>query len=219
MENYFKKLSAINIKKMQQKKGNYTYLSWAIAWTLLKESYPDAQRKVYESNQTELPYFTDGKTASVKVGIIVNGIEHIDYLPVKDYSNKSVPLAKITSMQVNTTIQRATAKAIAMHGLGLSMWINEDIEYIFNEVNVVSEKQVINPKADKFVLDLSKESNPKNNYEGVFKYIIKNKALGIEELVLRFSEKYQGTAYDKDGKEVSLKGVIKNYKSKNQEND
>jgi len=44
MENYFKKLSAINTKKMQQKKGNYTYLSWAIAWTLLKESYPDAQR-------------------------------------------------------------------------------------------------------------------------------------------------------------------------------
>ena len=219
MENYFKKLSAINTKKMQQKKGNYTYLSWAIAWTLLKESYPDAQRKVYESSQTELPYFTDGKTASVKVGVIVNGIEHIDYLPVKDYANNSVPLAKMTSMQVNTTIQRATAKAIAMHGLGLSMWINEDIEYLFNEVNTEIKKEVINPKADKFVLDLSKKNSTKNNYQGVFKYITKNKSLGIEDLVLRFSEKYQGNAYDKDGKKVPLKVIIKNYKSNNQENE
>ena len=67
MENYFKKLSAINVKGMAEKKGNFNYLSWANAWALIKENYPNAQRKVYESEQTELPYFTDGKTASVKV--------------------------------------------------------------------------------------------------------------------------------------------------------
>tara|TARA_R110002167_G_scaffold201933_4_gene405596 strand:- start:720 stop:1367 length:648 start_codon:yes stop_codon:yes gene_type:complete len=212
MENYFKKLSAINTKKMQEKKGNYTYLSWAIAWALLKEQYPNAQRIVYESQQTELPYFTDGTTASVKVGIVANGIEHIDYLPVKDYSNKSVPLAKITSMLVNTTIQRATAKAIAMHGLGLSMWINEDIDYLFNETKTSNKKEVINPQADKFVLDLRKDSSEDNNYEGIMNFIAKNSEMGIEELVLTFSNKYNGTAYDKNGKKVPLKIIVTNYK-------
>ena len=53
MENYFKKLSAINVKGMAEKKGNFNYLSWANAWSLIKESYPDAQRKVYESEKTE----------------------------------------------------------------------------------------------------------------------------------------------------------------------
>ena len=32
----------------------------------------------------------------------------------------------MTSFDVNRTIQRSTAKAIAMHGLGLSLWIGED---------------------------------------------------------------------------------------------
>ena len=126
MENYFKKLSAINVKQMAEKKGKFNYLSWANAWALLKENHPDANRTVYESEHTGLNYFTDGKTASVKVGITVwqdpEDIEHIDYLPIMDYRNNSIPLEKITSMDVNTAIQRSTAKAIAMHGLGISIF-------------------------------------------------------------------------------------------------
>jgi hypothetical protein len=71
MENYFKKLSAINVKGMAEKKGRFNYLSWANAWALIKENHPEANRKVYESEHTGLNYFTDGKTASVKVGITV----------------------------------------------------------------------------------------------------------------------------------------------------
>ena len=40
MENYFKKLSAINVKGMAEKKGNFNYLSWANAWDLIKKQYP-----------------------------------------------------------------------------------------------------------------------------------------------------------------------------------
>jgi len=49
MENYFKKLSAINVKGMAEKKGNFNYLSWANAWALIKEQYPQLKRKVYKS--------------------------------------------------------------------------------------------------------------------------------------------------------------------------
>ena len=124
--NIFKQLSAISIKNKTDKKGKFDYLSWATAWNILKSEYPYAQRKVYECQETGLNFFTDGKTAYVKVGITIYEMEHIDYLPVMDYRNNSIPIEKVTSMDVNTAIQRSTAKAIAMHGLGLSLWIGED---------------------------------------------------------------------------------------------
>lgn len=124
--NYYRKLNGINIASKINKKGNLSYLSWANAWDLLKSEYPDAQRVIYESPHTGLNYFTDGKTAYVKVGILVNGIEHIDMLPVMDFRNNSIPLEKVTSHDVNKTIQRSTAKAIAMHGIGIQLWIKDE---------------------------------------------------------------------------------------------
>ena len=115
----FKELTSINVKGKVEQKGKFSYLSWAYAWAMVKDKYPDSNRTVYENYETGLNYFTDGKTAYVKVGITVNGIEHIDYLPIMDNMNRSVPQDKITSFMVNKTIQRSTVKAIAMHGLGL----------------------------------------------------------------------------------------------------
>ena len=195
MENYFKKLSAINVKGMAEKKGNFNYLSWANAWSLIKESYPDAQRKVYESEQTELPYFTDGKTASVKVGIIVNGIEHIDYLPVMDYRNNSIPIAKITSMDVNTAIQRSTAKAIAMHGLGIAIFKGEDL------VNIASPKANAPKEPKKEITYTLKVGG--DNWDKVLNYISKKKGDGLEKIIQTLSTKYKITSEVK--KEIAKK--------------
>lgn len=126
-QSVFATLSSISVKDKIERKGNLDYLSWANAWALLKANYPDTQRVVYESPFTGLNYFTDGTTAYVKVGVLVNGWEHIDYLPIMDFRNNAIPIAKVTSMDVNKAIQRSTAKAIAMHGLGLSLWTGEDI--------------------------------------------------------------------------------------------
>lgn len=126
-KNYYQELSELPIKRLIEKKGGLDYLSWSNAWDMLKKAYPNAQRKVYESEHTGLNFFTDGKTCYVKVGIVVNDIEHIDYLPVMDFRNKSILEHKVTSTDVNKAIQRATAKAIAMHGLGLTLWTGEDI--------------------------------------------------------------------------------------------
>lgn len=123
----YKSLSSLSITDKVERKGNLDYLSWANAWAMLKEKYPDAQRNVYEHDHTGLAYFTDGRTAYVKVGIVIDGLEHIDMLPVMDYRNNSIPIDKMTSMDVNKAIQRSTAKAIAMHGLGLSLWTGEDV--------------------------------------------------------------------------------------------
>jgi hypothetical protein len=123
----FATLSSIAVKDKVEKKGSQDYLSWAHAWSMLKTQYPTAQRVIYEHDHTGLNYFTDGTTAYVKIGVIVNDMEHIDMLPIMDFRNKAIPLDKITSFDVIKTIQRSTAKAIAMHGLGLSLWTGEDV--------------------------------------------------------------------------------------------
>ena len=57
----------------------------------------------------------------------VNGIEHIEYLPVMDFKNKSIPSDNITSFDVNKAIQRSLTKACARHGLGLYIYAGEDL--------------------------------------------------------------------------------------------
>lgn len=124
--NYFTQLNDINVNGKTEKKNGLTYLSWAWAWGEIKKLHPDATYTVYE-NKDGLNYHHDGTTAWVKTGVTVNGIEHIEYLPVMDYKNKSIPLANITSFDVNKAIQRSLTKACARHGLGLYIYAGEDL--------------------------------------------------------------------------------------------
>lgn len=126
MSNYFTELNGINVNDKTDNKGDLTYLSWAWAWGELKKKHPDAVYTVYE-NDKGWNYHTDGRYAWVKTGVTVNGIEHIEYLPVMDYKNKSIPADRITAFDVNKTIQRSLTKAIARHGLGLYIYAGEDL--------------------------------------------------------------------------------------------
>ena len=125
-KNYFIELNSIDVNDKVEKKNGLTYLSWAYAWGEVKKRYPDANYKVYEDFNGCI-YFNDGRTAWVKTGVIINGIEHIEYLPIMDYKNKSIPLEQITSFDVNKTIQRSLTKAVARHGLGLYIYAGEDL--------------------------------------------------------------------------------------------
>ena len=136
----FKTLAAVNVKDRVEKKGRFDYLSWAYAWAMIKDQYPDANRKVYESESNDLNYFSDGRTGYVKVGVTINDVEHIDYLPIMGHNNQSLTLDKITSFAVNKTIQRSTVKAIAMHGLGLSLWAGEDLVDISEAAPAVKQE-------------------------------------------------------------------------------
>jgi len=124
--NYFEQLNNINVQDKIEKKGNLSYLSWAWAWEQLKIKHPKAQYKVYEREDGVI-YWTDNKTAWVKVSVTVDDMEHIEYLPIMDYKNKSIPVGQVSSFNVNTSIQRALTKAIARHGLGLYIYAGEDI--------------------------------------------------------------------------------------------
>ena len=126
MATVFETLNSINVNEHTEKKGNLTYLSWAWAWAECKKAFPTAQYTVYE-NEHGWNYFTDGKTCWVKTGVTIEGQEHIEYLPVMDFKNKSIPLENVTSFDVNKTIQRSLTKALARHGLGLYIYAGEDL--------------------------------------------------------------------------------------------
>lgn len=132
----FATLNAINCNEHTEKKNNLTYLSWAWAWAEVKKAYPDAFYTIYENAQG-LFYHTDGRTCWVKTGVTIEGIEHIEYLPVMDFRNNSIPIDKVTSVDVNKTIQRSLTKACARHGLGLYIYAGEDLP----EEDVIAQKQ------------------------------------------------------------------------------
>jgi hypothetical protein len=182
MENQIKSvystLSQTSVREKIERKGNLDYLSWANAWHMLKTAYPNAQRKVYEHEHTGFNYFTDGRTAYVKVGIIVNDLEHIDYLPVMDFRNNALPIDKVTATDVNKTIQRSTAKAIAMHGLGLSLWTGEDVPVIVDVAQAPQESSLI---------ELTKGSE---NWDKVAQYITLNKQIGLDKIIQQLTTKY-----------------------------
>lgn len=124
--NIFETLYKINVNDYTEKKNGLTYLSWAYAWAEVKKLYPTANYTVYETPNGCI-YHTDGRTCWVKTGVTIDGLEHIEYLPVMDYRNKSILLDNITSFDVNKAIQRSLTKALARHGLGLYIYAGEDL--------------------------------------------------------------------------------------------
>lgn len=129
MASIFETLNAVNVNDNTEQKNGLTYLSWAWAWAEVKKVVPDARYTIYERETEYGPvnYFTDGKTCWVKTGVTLDGLEHIEELPVMDFKNRSILLDNVTSMDVNKAIQRSLTKACARHGLGLYIYAGEDL--------------------------------------------------------------------------------------------
>ena len=128
----FAVLNEINCNEHVEKKNGLSYLSWAWAWQYVKSHYPDAFYTIYE-NENGIPYFTDGKTCWVKTGVTIQGLEHIEYLPIMNFNNRSISLEQVTSTDMNKAIQRSLTKACARHGLGLYIYAGEDFPEAFEQ--------------------------------------------------------------------------------------
>ncbi|HDR7450337.1 DUF1071 domain-containing protein [Bacillus cereus] len=123
IKNYFAELASIDVSKHVEKKGRFSYLSWSWAVDQLLKKHPDATWQVVRFGG--LPYMKTEVGYFVEVEVTVNNITRSQIHPVLDNYNK--PIAKPTSFQINTSIQRCLAKAIALHGLGLYIYSGEDI--------------------------------------------------------------------------------------------
>lgn len=122
-KNYYTELAKINVNEHVEKKGKFSYLSWAWAVDVLRKFDPTATWETMRFNgmpfmETPLGYF-------VEVAVTVQGITLSQIHPVLDNNNR--PIKEPNAFQINTSIQRALVKAIALHGLGLYIYAGEDL--------------------------------------------------------------------------------------------
>lgn len=178
----FETLNSINVndktETIRAGQRQLTYLSWAWAWSEVKKNYPNSTYTIYE-NADGLNYHHDSMTAWVKTGVTIEGVEHIEYLPVMNNYNKSIPLAEITSFNVNSSIQRSLTKAIARHGLGLYIYAGEDLPENSEPEQTAPEMKIKLLKGD-------------DNWDKVLGYIQATKSkIQFEDILNTFKTKYQ----------------------------
>lgn len=123
----FDKLNKINVNEFTEKKGNFTYLSWAWAVRELLQVAPDSTWLVHEwgLEGNKQPYMQTKAGCFVQVTVTVDGVDRTQVHPVLDNRNKTID--EPNAFQINTSIQRCLAKAIALHGLGLYIFAGEDL--------------------------------------------------------------------------------------------
>jgi hypothetical protein len=118
MSNVWKTLSAIDVSNHIEQKGNLNYLSWAWAWSTLCEHYPESTY-----SYTEPKWCQWSATCEVEVSVTVEGMTRTMWLPVMDYKNKSIQ--NPSSRDISDARIRCLVKAIAMHGLGMCLYMGE----------------------------------------------------------------------------------------------
>lgn len=177
-------------------KNALTYLSWAWAWAEVKNAYPDSFYTVYENNEG-WNYFTDGRTCWVKTGVtVVDGekqTEMIEYLPIMNFANKSIPAKDVTSYDVNKAIQRSLTKACARHGLGLYIYANEDLPEVEAAARVTPQE--VNKVIQAYCKDMNAEQKKevteviKRITGGVANYMKVTDQAILQELMATFKKK------------------------------
>jgi len=114
----FLELRKINVNEHTDRKGKFTYLSWAWAVDQLLQQDPSATWEYKDPM-----YFAE--TLMVFCSVNAFGKTMTAQLPVLNHQNKAIP--NPNAMEVNTAMQRCLAKAIALHGIGLYIYAGEDI--------------------------------------------------------------------------------------------
>ena len=178
----FQKLKDVDISKLAEQKGKFDYLSWEHAVRDMLKVFPEATWEVHEYDS--MPYMQTSTGYYTKVSVTIDGLTRTQIHPVLDNKNQTIDTPN--AFQINTSIQRCLAKAIALHGLGLSLFAGEDLP---NNITDKQEKeftklanQVKDEKAKKAMLSAVEsgkinESNYAKSLEHC-KTIIKNEKEG-----------------------------------------
>ena len=143
-QNVFETLNKIDVSKYTEKKGKFNYLSWSYAVRELLKVCPTATWDVHTFKNvdgTDQPYMKNGTGSYVQVSVDVEGVVRTQIHPVLDHRNQTIN--EPNAFEINTSIQRCLAKAIALHGLGLYIFAGEDLP----EPDALTQTQIDDMKA------------------------------------------------------------------------
>lgn len=154
----FQELYSINVNDLKEVKDTgmtkLTYLPWSCAWAEFKKRCPNAKYEIKMFNG--LPYVFDEKTGyMVFTSVTVDDITHDMWLPVMDKNNKAMKnvayeytvksgkktVAPATMFDINKAIMRCLTKNLAMFGLGLYIYIGEDLPEKTDEEKEKEERE------------------------------------------------------------------------------
>lgn len=115
-------LTAVNCEGVIDKKGKLSYISWANAWTMLMNEYPDSSFEFHE------PVVYSG-TYEVSVTVTIKDgdkeTSRLMTLPVMDYKNNAI--LNPDSRDISDARMRCLVKCLALFGLGLFLYRGEDL--------------------------------------------------------------------------------------------
>lgn len=115
----WKTLSSIDVSEKVEKKQNLSYLSWAWAWGVLMEHYPQAS---YEFHPIIME--TD-QSATVSVTVTIDECSRMMWLPVM--GNRNEAIKNPDARKISDSKMRCLVKCLAMFGLGHYIYAGEDL--------------------------------------------------------------------------------------------
>ena len=141
-EQIYKVLFEKDVSAHVLKKGKLVFLSWTWAVGYLMETFPNS---TYYFKDDKV--FADG-SMEVSVILTIEGHEYLMWLPVMDNMHNAIPTPSATD--INKARMRCLTKAIAMAGLGFSVYSGEDLPQTENDAYnpVIPEQKAPRPNYD-----------------------------------------------------------------------
>lgn len=113
-------LTTVDVAGKVEKKNGLAYLSWAWAWGVLMEHYPEATYEFQDDH-----WCSQTNTVEVICTVTIGGLSRSMWLPVMDYRNKAI--VNPTSRDISDSRMRCLVKCLAMFGLGHHIYAGEDV--------------------------------------------------------------------------------------------
>ena len=127
-KNIWDTLSKVDVSEHTEDRGGLTYLSWAWAWGVMMEHYPDLEVK-WHGQRDETGIMHDiqvypGGSSMVNCSVTIGDVTRDMWLPVMDYRHKAI--ANADSRSISDARMRCLTKCFALFGLGHYIYAGED---------------------------------------------------------------------------------------------
>ena len=206
----FKTLNAVNVTPFTEKFNNLSYLTWSKAIEVVLDLYPDMSYEIVFNEETNLPFFVSDEGIMCYTKVTIEGVTRMMWLPVMDHTNRAMKttpyqyqifdkwekkfvtktVEAATMFDINKTIMRCLTKNLAMFGLGLHIYMGEDLP---TSVREEEEKKMLEAKKEaekKAVEDMMKKAvadvKSAKNLEELRDIYKKYKNMNAHEDILKF---------------------------------